>query len=148
MNTTAPTPLTATLAGMRANGIHSVVGFAYDRDYIDCAETRVEVVVYGDGRLYAAGHEVLVEADKNAWLRLAWAATRRTGERPVLVKAQPIGCAEAHALHVTLGKLGVRDHGAFAEFVLGREVPHFRELSQLDAREVRVRALALDTVAA
>ncbi len=133
---------------MRANGIHSVVGFAFDRDYIDCAEYRALVVVYADGRLYAAGEEVHQDADKSAWLRMAWAATRRTGERPVLVWAEAIACAEAHTLHVTLGKLGVRDHSAFAAFVLGRPVEHFWELSHLGAREVRLRALALETVAA
>lgn len=58
---------------------------------------------------------------------------------------RPRGEAEArergHRLHKTLASVGITDHAGFASDVLGREVEHFRLLSEEETGRVRSAAL-------
>jgi hypothetical protein len=71
---------------------------------------------------------------------LTWAKREGTLEVIETVEAaQPvsIGKARAHKLHLLLAREGYRgNHPALARTILGREVPHFAELTEDDARRL------------
>lgn len=151
-DTTAHNAYTASLAKMAEKGIATVIAKLSRRDWLDTAEVVSEVILHADGRVFVGGTEVTTDAARVAAIEDAQAYFRATGERPekvmVAVVEEGIARTEAHALHVTLGKLGIRNHPEFAAFVLGRPVPHFTGLPLSDARLIRERALGLHVVAA
>ena len=132
---------------MREHGIAVIIGTATERDWLDLGETTVEIVLHADGRVFVEGAEVKGEAARISYIRAAQAYSRETGIKPfktMAVPEQPIGISEGHALHVTLGKLGIRAHSEFAEVVLNRPCPHFRDLLPSEARLIRERALFME----
>jgi len=150
------TPHQAAIAKLQQNGIHYAEMTVLERDWIDTAERPCVVRVYADGRVTVDGSDIRLPDLRNYWVERCHAHHTVTGDTARLVKAPAptdgafrIGRIEAHALHVTLGQLGLRNHSAFAQGILGRPVPHYRDLTHAEARSIREAALLIgDGIAA
>lgn len=138
MNTT--TLYAYLLKNMPLKRIVALRGHAYDRDFIDHAERRVEVTLHADGTVTVDGRAVLTQSARELWIDLMAETTKRTGELPERLYATDttIGRLEGHALHKLLGQNKIADHYAFASNVTGRTVEHLRDLTHDEAHRVRM----------
>lgn len=139
---------TATLTALRSNRILHAELTVYERDYFDGPEQARTVRVYATGRVTVNGLDVKTDAARDAWISMCADHTRATGQKATLTPEPALGVGRAHALHLVLARLGVKDHATFAAYVLGRPVPHFRDLTEADATRVWHVAKSTATVTA
>ena len=135
LNSTTRSSRIINAESLTARGLAYAELVIQDRDWIDTPERDVTVRLYADGTVTVDGWLIRTDDLADYWVSRCAAHHRAMGERATLVPE--IGKREAHALHVTLGTAGIRDHAGYVTRLLGRRVPYLRAISADEARAVR-----------